>query len=82
MLAMHFFKTTGPASRGALAYEELVGLDGRGGGRPTHPPGGPPPGNRRMAAPAVETKRLIKGQRPPEAGPVAVRKRMVSFQRV
>jgi hypothetical protein len=72
MLAMHFFKTTGPASRGALAYEELVGLDGRGG----HPT------TRRMAAPAVETKRLIKGQRPPEAGPVAVRKRMVSFQRV
>jgi hypothetical protein len=72
MLAMHFFKTTGPASRGALAYEELVGLEGRGG-LPTPV---------WMAAPAVETKRLIKGQRPPEAGPVAVRKRMVSFQRV
>jgi hypothetical protein len=36
MLAMHFFRTIGPASRGALACGELLGLDGRG----DHPTGG------------------------------------------
>jgi hypothetical protein len=31
MLSVHFFRTIGLGSRGALAFGELVGLDGRGG---------------------------------------------------
>jgi hypothetical protein len=35
MLPAHSFRTIGPAARGALAIQELVGLDGRG----CHPTG-------------------------------------------
>jgi hypothetical protein len=49
--------TIGPASRGTLAFDELVGL----------------------AAPAVQTKRLLEVQRPPETGQVALRKRFHPF---
>jgi hypothetical protein len=60
----HIFSRRSDLLRERRWYGELFGLDGRGG----------PPTTRRMAAPAVETKRLRKVQRPPDAGPVSARK--------